>query len=131
MLGTRLFPLQPAAAALLTLIAVAAASMSVAAADGDPKAGEKARVIKSEDKLVVSIDDLEAINQKTVAKVDVDAKGEVKLPYLSKPVPAAGLTTAKLMDAIVKAYHDASLINHANVTVIFRDAEDPKPKAPR
>jgi protein involved in polysaccharide export with SLBB domain len=115
---------------VLALTFVAAPS-PLLAAEGDAKGGEKARVIKAGDRLVVSVDDLEAINQKTVIKADVDAKGEVKLPYLKTAVPAAGLTTAKMEEAVVKAYHDAQLINQANVKVIFREAEDRKPQAPR
>jgi hypothetical protein len=111
-----------------------AAQLMTAPEDGggsNKKVDEKTRVIRTGDRLAVSIDDLEAINQKTVVKVDVDAKGDVALPYLKQPVPAAGMTLDKLEAGIVKAYHDAQLINKANVKVVFRSEEGRKPQASR
>jgi protein involved in polysaccharide export with SLBB domain len=108
------------------------AHFALTAADddgGNKKVDEKSRVIRSGDRLAVSIDDLEAINQKMVVKVDVDAKGNVTLPSLKQPVPAAGMTLDKLEAGIVKAYHDAQLLNKANVKVVFRGEEGRKPQA--
>jgi len=64
-------------------------------------------------------------------KADVDPKGEVTLPLLSKPVPARGLTPEKLEAAIVKAYNRDGLIANAVVAVKFRSPGKDQPPAPK
>ena len=90
-----------------------------------------ARDLRVGDALVVTIADLEAPGKSTMVKADVDAKGEITLPLLSKPVPARGLTREKLTDAIVKAYERDKLIANAVVTVKFRNAGKNEPPAPK
>ena len=53
----------------------------------------------------------------------VDEDGNIELPNLSNPL-AEGLTPAKLKEAIAKAYRDEKLLNRAEVTVKFREAEE-------
>jgi protein involved in polysaccharide export with SLBB domain len=90
-----------------------------------------ARDLRVGDALVVTIADLEGPGKSTMVKADVDAKGEITLPMLSKPVPARGLTREKLTDAIVKAYDRDNLIANAVVTVKFRNAGKNEPAAPK
>ena len=95
----------------------------------EKKEPEKERVIQPKDKLTVSVGDLEAPNADTIVKVVVGDKGDITLPYLKKPVKAKGLTCRKLEGEIVKAYHDAQMLNQANVKVVFRkDKEKEKSK---
>jgi protein involved in polysaccharide export with SLBB domain len=90
-----------------------------------------ARALRVGDPLVVTIADLEGPGKSTVVKADVDPKGEITLPMLSKPVPARGLTRETLCDAIVKAYERDKLIANAIVTVKFRNVEKKEPPAPK
>jgi polysaccharide biosynthesis/export protein len=97
------------------------ASRPLAADDKGDK--EKDRVIKTDDKLTVTIDDLQGPGIQTAVKAVVDKKGQVTLPHLTKPVTARGLTCQKLERAVVKAYRDANLIAQATVSVKFRGEE--------
>jgi protein involved in polysaccharide export with SLBB domain len=87
----------------------------------------EARALRVGDPLVVTIADLEGPGKGTVVKADVDPKGEITLPMLSKPVPAQALTREKLRDAIVRAYERDKLIANAIVTVKFRNPEKEPP----
>src|SRR5688572_636918 len=82
------------------------------------KDAEKNPVIKVDDRLEVTVFDLQGPGVKTVVKQTVDKKGEIKLPYVDR-VAAKGLTCGKLEAAIVKAYRDANLIANATVSVEF------------
>ena len=82
------------------------------------KATEKNPVIKVDDRLEVTILDLQGPGVKTTVKPVVDKKGEIKLPYLNR-VAAKGLTCKDLETAIVKAYRDGNLIANATVSVEF------------
>ena len=100
-----------------------------AARAGDDKKGpdtetEKNPVIKVDDRLEVTVYDLQGPGIKTVVKQTVDKKGEIKLPYVNQ-VTAKGLTCDKLEAAIKKAYRDANLIADAQVSVKFAQAEKP------
>jgi len=94
-----------------------------------PGKEDEARPLRAGDALVVTIFDLEGPGKNTLVKADVDPKGQITLPQLSRPVPAEGLTREKLTDAIVKAYARDSLIANATVTVKFRTAEKKEPPA--
>ena len=85
---------------------------------------EKNPVIKVDNRLEVTVLDLQGPGIKTVVRQTVDKKGEIKLPYLNQ-VAAKGLTCDKLEAAIKKAYRDANLIADANVSVKFAEAEKP------
>lgn len=96
-----------------------------------PGKENEARQLRVGDGLVVSIRDLEGPGKNTIVKADVDEKGQITLPMLSKPVSAERLTREKLCDAIVKAYASDGLIANAIVTVKFRTAEKKEPPAPK
>ena len=94
-----------------------------------PGKENEARPLRKGDALVVTIYDLEGPGKATLVKADVDARGEITLPILSKPVPADGLTREKLIGEIVKAYRRDNLIANATVAVKFRAAEKKEPAA--
>lgn len=74
------------------------------------------------DLIAVTISDLNGPNSETVRQARVTESGNISLPYLEGVVRAAGLTEAQLEAAIVKAYSDAHLIQHAQVTVGISEA---------
>jgi protein involved in polysaccharide export with SLBB domain len=105
---------RPAAGLLILLHAVVASSLTVGAesparaSDGIP-VKESDRVLGVGDPVVVSIRDLEAPGKNTLVEVSVNEDGQITLPLLPKPVPAKGLTTEKLQEAVVQAYRKARL----------------------
>jgi protein involved in polysaccharide export with SLBB domain len=115
-------PIMKVAVTALVVASILLTSAFVAAGADENEDKEKTRVIKIDDKLTVTIDDLQGPGVQTSVKVVVDKKGEIKLPLLNN-VSAKGLTRDKLEQAIVKTYRDQNLLRQANVSVKFRGEE--------
>src|SRR5689334_9421513 len=109
-------PIRPAAGFLLVLCTFLPAAFG-AAPDDD-------RAIRIGDPLAVSIRDLEGPGKNTLVEVNVNEAGEIALPMLRKPLPAKGLTTEKLREAVAEAYRQARLLQNARVTVKFRPGKE-------
>ena len=73
------------------------------------------------DLVSISITDLVAPNVETVRTNRVSESGMVSLPIVGQ-VKAAGLTEAQLEQSISKAYADANVIQHAQVSVSVTEA---------
>ena len=109
--------------ARVALILAVLLPCAVRAADdkkGPEKDAERNPIIKVDDRLEVTVFDLQGPGVKTVVKQTVDKKGEIKLPHLNR-LTAKGLTCEKLEAAIKKAYRDANLIADASVSVAFAE----------
>ncbi|HXE52194.1 MAG TPA: M56 family metallopeptidase [Tepidisphaeraceae bacterium] len=78
--------------------------------------------ISPNDLLSITLSDLSGPNSETVKQQRVTEQGKISLPYLDKPIPAAGLTEFDLEQGIVKAYRDAGLMAHAQVSVTVVEA---------
>ena len=78
--------------------------------------------IAPDDLLAITLSDINGPNTETVKQVRVTESGNISLPYLDSPVHGAGLTEIQLEQAIVKAYRDANLVLHANVSVTVVEA---------
>jgi Polysaccharide biosynthesis/export protein len=103
------------------IVASLALTPRLALADEPGGKKEEERVIKQDDRLSISIFDLQGPGIETVAKKELDKKGQISLPYLKNPLTAKGLTLKKLEAAIVKAYRDENLLAQATVSVKFSD----------
>jgi protein involved in polysaccharide export with SLBB domain len=124
--------LRPALGFLLVLCALLPTAFGAAPPpdSGDGKnISDNGRALRVGDPLAVSILGLEGTGKNTIVDVNVNEEGQITLPMLSKPVPAKGLTTEKLRDAIVKEYRQARLIQNANVTVKFRPGKENEARA--
>ena len=73
----------------------------------------------------VSPDDLLDVNVLDVPEVTrayrVSSNGFLTLPLLSEPIPAAGETLDQLAHLIATRFHDAGMLNNAQVTVSLRE----------
>lgn len=73
--------------------------------------------IAPNDLLAITISDLNGPNTETVKQARVSESGNISLPFLEQPIHAAGMTEIDLERAIIRAYHDAQLIEKAQVSV--------------
>jgi protein involved in polysaccharide export with SLBB domain len=89
------------------------------------------RALRVGDPLAVSIRDLETPGKNTLVEVSVNEDGQITLPLLPKPVPAEGLTTEKLREAVVQAYRQARLFQNAKVTIKLRPGKENEARALR
>lgn len=78
--------------------------------------------ISPNDLLAITLSDLNGPNSQTVKQSRVSEEGKISLPYLDKPIQAAGFTEFGLEQAIIKAYREAGLIAHAQVSVTIVEA---------
>ena len=78
---------------------------------------DDARPFERGDEMLVTIFDLEAQGRTTVKETIVSQQGDIQLPYLDRPVRAAGLTQIALQQAIATAYSTAGFLEKANVAV--------------
>ena len=78
--------------------------------------------IAVDDVINIGIQDLQGEGTgEQIKTVRVTETGMVNLPYIS-PVKAEGLTELELQDAVVAAYENAKMIQHAQVTVTVAQA---------
>jgi protein involved in polysaccharide export with SLBB domain len=125
-------PFRPAVGFLfvLSLFAPGAFGAEPPAGAGDAKqVNEADRALRVGDPLAVSIRDLQGPGKNTLVEVNVNDDGAIVLPMLRKPVPAKGLTTEKLRDAIAQAYRQARVLQNARVTVKFRPGGEDEARA--
>ncbi|HEX8913302.1 MAG TPA: polysaccharide biosynthesis/export family protein, partial [Humisphaera sp.] len=73
--------------------------------------------ISKNDLLSVEISDLSGPGTLTVKTTRVSESGMISLPYLPKQLQAEGQTEFALEQAIVTAYHDARIVDKAQVSV--------------
>jgi protein involved in polysaccharide export with SLBB domain len=78
--------------------------------------------VSPNDLLAITLSDINGPNTETVKQTRVTESGNISLPYLEKPIHAGGTTEADLEQAIVQAYKDANLIQHAQVSVTVIEA---------
>jgi hypothetical protein len=67
--------------------------------------------------VLVTMRDFGGAGLQTMELVKVSTKGEVRPPYLKKPVRAAGLSPAQLQKALVDAYRAENIVDPANVSI--------------
>jgi len=78
--------------------------------------------ISPNDLLAISLSDIQGPNTETVKQTRVSESGNISLPYLDHPLHAAGVTEIQLEQAIIQAYREANLIQHAQVSVTVLEA---------
>ena len=78
--------------------------------------------VSPNDLLAITLSDVAGQNTQTVQQDRVTESGNISLPYLDNPIHAAGLTEIQLERAIVQAYKDANLIQHAQISVTVVEA---------
>jgi protein involved in polysaccharide export with SLBB domain len=79
-------------------------------------------VVSPNDLLAITLSDINGPNTETVKQTRVTSSGNISLPYLEKPIHAAGITEIQLEQAVIQAYRDANLIQHAQVSVTVIEA---------
>ena len=78
--------------------------------------------VSPNDLLAITLSDINGPNTETVKQTRVTESGNISLPYLEKPIRAVGITEIQLEQAIIQAYRDANLIQHAQVSVTVLEA---------
>lgn len=78
--------------------------------------------ISPNDLLNITLSDINGPNTETVKQTRVSESGNISLPYIDQPIHAAGLTEIQLEQAIIAAYRNANLIQHAQVSVTVIEA---------
>ncbi|HXE51491.1 MAG TPA: polysaccharide biosynthesis/export family protein [Tepidisphaeraceae bacterium] len=78
--------------------------------------------ISPNDLLAITLSDLNGPNTETVKQQRVSESGNISLPFLDQPIHAAGMTEIQLERTIIQAYHNAQLIEKAQVSVTVVEA---------
>lgn len=114
---TSVWAQQPKAVPASQAVAALKETNTTVAPAGAPKATSDDYTVSPEDLLDINVMDVPEVTR----TYRVSSNGFLTLPLLPEPIPAAGETLDQLSHLIATKFHDAGMLNNAQVTVSLRE----------